>query len=109
MLPSGCIFADKGPAAFVEGDDSQELLVLLALVTSLCFRTLVDLQMAFGSYEVGVIQRTPVPHLAAADKITLATLAHRAWSLKRTLDTRTETSHAFTLPALLLVDGRDPG
>ena len=65
--------------------------------------------MAFGSYEVGVIQRTPIPQLAAADKVTLATLAHRAWSLKRTLDIRTETSHAFTLPALLLVDGYDPG
>ena len=36
-MPAGCIFADKGPAAFVEGDDSQELLVLLALVTSFEF------------------------------------------------------------------------
>jgi len=61
--------------------------------------------MAFGSYEVGVIQRTPVPDLAPADEEALAALARRAWSLKRSLDTRTETSHAFALPALLQVAG----
>jgi len=89
----------------VENNSQDHLLPLLALMNSQVFRMLVDLQMAFGSYEVGVIQRTPIPHLAAADKNTLATLAHRAWSLKRMLDTRTETSHAFTLPAFLQVEG----
>ncbi|HOT29796.1 MAG TPA: hypothetical protein PLU72_16585, partial [Candidatus Ozemobacteraceae bacterium] len=57
--------------------------------------------MAFGSFEVGVIQRTPVPELSAADREALAGLARRAWALKRSLDTRNETSHAFELPALL--------
>jgi hypothetical protein len=61
--------------------------------------------MAFGSFEVGVIQRTPVPAISKSDKGSLANLAHRAWSLKRSLDTRTATSHAFTLPALLQVQG----
>ena len=60
----------------------------------------------FGSYEVGVIQRTPVPDLTPADEAALASLARRAWSLKRSLDTRTETSHAFVLPALLQMQGR---
>ncbi len=100
VMPAGCIFADKGPAAFVAHNISRELLALLATLNSSSFRSLVDLQMAFGSFEVGVIQRTPVPHLTTADKSTLATLVHRAWSLKRSLDTRNETSHAFTLPAL---------
>jgi len=105
VMPAGCIFADKGPAAFVAQNISQELLALLATVNSSGFRSLVDLQMAFGSFEVGVIQRTPVPDLTTADKTTLAALANRAWSLKRSLDTRNETSHAFTLPALLHVEG----
>ncbi|MCC6130026.1 MAG: type II restriction endonuclease subunit M [Acidobacteria bacterium] len=56
---------------------------------------------AARSYEVGIIQRTPVPDLTLADESTLASLARRAWSLKRSLDTRTENSHAFNLPALL--------
>ncbi|MEZ4390234.1 MAG: hypothetical protein R3A48_03985 [Polyangiales bacterium] len=54
--------------------------------------------MAFGSYEVGVIQRTPVPNLLDLDHATLSKWSRRAWSLKRALDTVDETSHAFILP-----------
>jgi hypothetical protein len=63
--------------------------------------------MAFGSYEVGVIQRTPVPVLTPEVTQCLATLAHRAWSLKYSLDTASETSHVFRLPALLQVPGEN--
>jgi hypothetical protein len=100
-LPRGCIFADKGPAAFVADDAPDDLLALLALVNSHAFGLLVSLQMAFGSYEVGVIQKTPVPNLTADQQATLAALTRRAWSLKRTLDTIEETSHAFLVPAAL--------
>ncbi|EIC22701.1 BREX-1 system adenine-specific DNA-methyltransferase PglX [Thiorhodovibrio frisius] len=104
-MPAGCIFADKGPAAFVANDDPEELLALLALTNSRAFFLLVSLQMAFGSYEVGVIQKTPIPPLTTDQQTELATLARRAWSLKRALDTGNQTSHAFTLPALLQVEG----
>ena len=104
-MPAGCVFADKGPAAFVENDSSDDLLALLAIVNARAFRALVDLQMAFGSYEVGVIQRTPVPSLTLSTSSALAILARRAWRLKHSLDTRTEPSHAFLQPALLQVDG----
>lgn len=106
-MPAGCIFADKGPAAFVVTDDSDVLLALLAIANSLAFKALVNVQMAFGSYEVGVIERTPVPELTGASVNDLAKFARRAWSLKRFLDTRTETAHAFGLPALLQVSGAD--
>ncbi|MDD5035901.1 MAG: hypothetical protein PHE55_14220 [Methylococcaceae bacterium] len=99
-LPAGCIFGHKGPAAFVADDNPDELLALLALTNSRAFGLLVSLQMAFGSYEVGVIQKTPIPPLNT-DHRPLTTLAKRAWSLKRTLDTIKETSHAFLLPAAL--------
>ena len=109
-MPEGCIFADKGPAAFDVGDRAIALLSLLAVGNSEPFRILVSLQLArtelAQSYEVGVIQRTPVPDLTPADEAALATLARRAWSLKRSLDTRTETSHAFVMPALLQMQGR---
>lgn len=100
-MPSGCLFGHKGPAAFAENDDPDELLALLALTNSRAFSLLVSLQMAFGSYEVGVIQRTPVPSLTEAQRRQLASLACRAWSLKRTADSVNETSHAFVLPAAL--------
>ena len=110
-MPAGCIFADKGPAAFVENDEIGELLTLASITNSRAFGLLVSLQLArtelAQSYEVGLIQTTPVPTLIDSDRDALARLARRAWSLKRSLDTRTEISHAFTLPALLQVAGAD--
>ncbi len=96
-MPAGCVFADKGPAAFVESDDSEELLGLLALTNSQPFRGLVEIQMAFGSYEVGVMQRTVLP---ATTDPHLAAPAIQAWSIKRSRDTVNLTSHAFIAPAL---------
>ena len=107
VMPADCIFADKGPAAFVANDNPEELLALLAVANSRPFSILVELQLAAAdaaarSYEVGVIQKTPVPPLNPEQRQQLAALARRAWSQKRTLDTATETSHAFLLPAVLL-------
>lgn len=61
--------------------------------------------MAFGSYEAGVVQRTPVPDLSGPEAERLGELALRCVEIKRGLDTADETSHAFTLPALLQVGG----
>lgn len=104
-MPAGCVFGHKGPCIFVAADRKQELLALLAIANATSFRLLVDLQMAFGSFEVGVVQRTPVPDLTVDDQNCLGSLGSRAWSIRRSLDTSTETSHAFTLPALLQVSG----
>jgi hypothetical protein len=105
-LPAGCIFADKGPAAFVDGDDPQRLLSICAIINSAPFGKLVSVQLArtelAQSFEVGLIQQTPVPDLTHVQRDDLAALARSAWSIQRTLDTTTETSHAFVLPALLL-------
>jgi hypothetical protein len=108
-MPAGCIFADKGPAAFSQNDDSQDLLVLAAITNSGAFALLVSLQLArtelAQSYEVGLIQSTPVPNLNAEERESFATFGRRSWSLRRSLDTCTETSHAFGLPALLQATG----
>ncbi|MFA7679135.1 type II restriction endonuclease subunit M [Pseudomonas aeruginosa] len=101
VLPAGCVFSSKGPAAFVDNGQNRKTLALLAIVVSSAFRHLVALQMASVSFEVGVIQQTPVPDLNSDQQNKLAALARQAWSLKRTLDTIEETSHAFALPAAL--------
>lgn len=109
ILPSGSIFADKGPAAFVRDNDPQALMALCAILNSGAFSALVAVQLArtelAQSFEVGLIQQTPVPDLTAQDTADLSNLARRSWSLKHRIDTRTETSHAFLLPALLQMDG----
>lgn len=104
-LPAGSIFGDKGPAVLVEGDKSSALLALLALANSTPFQLLVEIQMSSGSYEVGVIQRTPVPNLQGGAEEALSRLARRGWSLRRSLDTCSEVSHAFVMPAVLQVEG----
>lgn len=108
VLPSGCIFGHKGPAVFVEANSTDKLLALCAVMNSAPFKYLVAVQVAAAdaaarSYEVGVIQNTPVPTLAATECIALSRLAQRAWSLKRTLDSVVETSNAFLLPVPLRI------
>lgn len=100
-LPARCIFADVGPSAFVDDDTDDELLLLLAICNSSAFRLMVSFLISFGKYEVGAIQRMPIPSINKKGKEELVAHALRAWSLKRTLDTIEETSHAFLMPATL--------
>lgn len=100
-LPAGVIFADKGPAIF-----TSRPLEWLGLLQSRPFAALVSLQLgaadaAARSYEVGIIQRTPVPR----DVHGLADLARKAVDARRRLEWGDETSHLFWLPILLQADG----
>ncbi len=108
ILPSGCIFADKGPAIFVANNSTSLLLALCSLLNSQPFRLLVSIQIArielAQSYEVGLVQQTPIPDLDGTNIRTLATTAQRAWTFKRTVSTATERSQAFISPALLQLD-----
>jgi len=101
-MPAGCIFSDKGPVVFVENNDVMVLSALLSVANSQVFKSLVKLQMAFGSYEVGVIQRTPVPdRLQSRINDSIAHLARTAYDIKRCEDHGNETAHAFSLPNLI--------
>jgi len=105
-LPSGCIFGHKGPSAYVPDDDPEELLALLAVMNSVVFESLVKLQLgaataAARSYEVGVIQRTPIPADLDRTQKGLSALAHEAYDLQCDRDRTDETTHAFCLPALV--------
>lgn len=105
-VPRGSVFSVAGKMAFVE---QKELPEFLALFNALAFDKFIAFfagKVGGVQYEVGLIQSVPVPELNKPDRTRLQVLARRAWSLKCGLDTRTETSHAFTLPALLqVVDG----
>jgi len=104
-MPQGCIFADKGPAIFVGNNSVETLLALCALINSQAFGLLVSVQLArtelAQSFEVGLIQQTPIPEVNSTQEATLTALTRLAWSLKRTLDTVEETSHAFLVPIAL--------
>lgn len=105
VMPEASIFADKGPAAFIVDNDPEALLALCAILNSKAFGLLVSVQLArtelAQSFEVGLIQQTPIPDLTKEQQAVLANLARRAWSLTRSLDVNKETSHAFYLPSAL--------
>lgn len=113
-IPAGCVFSHNGPMVFMP---DAELMALSGLLNGTAFHSLVQVQMARGhggsvqslTYEVGMIAITPLPRLTNVDRNALARLSLRAWSLKRSQDSRVETSHAFTHPGLLQTSGKDLG
>src|SRR5690606_9586366 len=95
-LPRGSSFGHKGP--LVTGDAG---LAVLALMASQPFIALIGLQLAAAaaaarSYEVGLVQRIPVPDLNESTMGALASRANNAWAVKRALDSAVQASHAFT-------------
>lgn len=101
-LPEGCIFSDKGPTVFLRDDDDVQTLTAMAIANSSAYSLLVSLQIAVGSYEAGVILRTPIPQIGEADAQRLSEMSVQSWSLKRRLDETNETSLAFVLPVELI-------
>lgn len=114
ILPRGCIFSDKGPAAFVDNDDEDEILAFLAIASTRVFKALVDTQLAAAdakpggaarSYEVGLIQRTPIPSVDIESKRILKDLALKLWQLHQEDDICNETSRIFNRPFVLFESG----
>lgn len=105
IQPAGCVFSDKAPSAFVD-----EIPTWLGLLQSAAFSALAGIQLAAAdaaarSYEVGIIQQTPVPSLSRSQRIQLSELALHCVDLKRTVDTANEVSHLFQIPSLLQTKG----
>ena len=101
VLPSGSTFGHKGPAAFIS---RQELLDYLSLANSNIFSTLITLQMSFGAYEVGVIQRTPIVEKINGN-LGVNQIALSCINLKCSFSTPNEISHIFCSPARLQTSG----
>jgi hypothetical protein len=102
ILPEGCIFADKGPAIFTKND--EDTWYLLGLANSAPAEYLLKGLMSFGSWEVGVIKRLPVPEPSPAQRECIGTLARQIHDAKAVWDTGNETSTRFTRPWLLRED-----
>jgi hypothetical protein len=99
-IPCACIFSHKGPAVLLNNDEPIELSTLMAVVNSKTFQFLVELQMAFGSYEIGVIKQTPLPAFEA-DVENSSPLILEAHDLQRDGDRGDEVTHAFGVPDLV--------
>lgn len=103
LLPSACVFADKGPSGFVPY--LSRILSFLGLFNSECYQLMLSLQQGSRAWEVGTVQKTAIPSLD--DDEDLRQCSRRIWFLKKSLDVFYEDTHAFTLPALLEVQGEN--
>ena len=99
VLPEGCIFADKGPAIFPK--NAEDTWYLLGLANAAPAEYLLKGLMSFGSWEVGVIKRLPVPEPNPAQRETISAFARQIHDAKAAWDTGNETSTRFTRPWLL--------
>lgn len=99
VLPSNSIISVRGSGIYVDKPE-----VFLAFMSSSAVDYLMKMvsgRDAHPQFDGGDISLLPLPHFSQDVENRLTELARRAWSLKRTLDTVEETSHAFVLPAAL--------
>lgn len=99
IMPEGCVFGHKGPAIFPVRDG--ETWFLLGIGNSAPAEYLLKGLMSFGSWEVGVIKRLPVPEPGPAQRKRIAELAQMLHDAKAGWDTGNETSTRFERPRLL--------
>ncbi|MBI2199772.1 MAG: hypothetical protein HYU42_14410 [Candidatus Rokubacteria bacterium] len=101
-MPGGCIFGHKGPAIFPKDPaDSDYLLGVLnsSIVFYLCKARTSREQMG-GRWEVGVIQKLPIPRPGAEPRQHIASLARHIHDAKAAWAGGNETSTRFREPWL---------
>lgn len=101
LMPAGCVFSVRGYSAFpAEGCELATLALFSSAAFDYIFKTALG-RFGYPEFIVGVLQMLPWVEPTTANAEALQRLAKRAWSLKRSLDTVNETSHAFLLPLLI--------
>lgn len=102
VMPEGCVFGHKGPAIFpLRASDTW---FLLGLGNSAPAEYLLMGLMSFGSWEVGVIKRLPVPEPNATQRARMGDLAREIHDAKAAWDAGNETSTRFEQPWLIRSD-----
>lgn len=100
-LPKECVFSVRGYSAFPEPNTKLSTLALFnSSPFDYLFKTALG-RFGYPEFIVGILQIMPWPEMAQDTSKRLAERGLRSWSLKRQLDTVSEISHAFLLPAAL--------
>jgi hypothetical protein len=104
-LPSGSIISVRGSGIYAS---KQDLLSVAAIFSSAAFDFLVKVMLGrFGhpQFDNGTLCLTPVPPSVFRDGGVMGTTAAACIALLRNLDSASDTSHLFYLPALFQVSG----
>jgi hypothetical protein len=99
VMPKGCVFGHKGPAIFPY--DELDTYFLLGIGNSALAEYLLQSLTSFGSWEVGVIKRLPVPDASLINRQIVSELACGIHDGKAQWDKGNETSTRFAAPWLV--------
>jgi hypothetical protein len=97
-FPEGCRFDKNGPVLFSEKND---LLYILGVLNSQCFQNLLNLVVAWGSYETGIIEKMPIPLLDRIKSSNLDSYVLDSLNILQSKNMHSEINNLFTRPALL--------
>ncbi|MYF79710.1 MAG: hypothetical protein F4180_07645 [Chloroflexi bacterium] len=98
-LPPGAVFGKKGPIILPKLD--ADTWWLLAILNSYVVEFLLQALMSFGSYEVGVVRKLPIPQPKQDVADRLSSLAMSIHDAKREWDRGNELSTSFERPWVL--------
>jgi hypothetical protein len=114
VLPIGCIFSHKGPAAIVASDT---LPLALGWMNSRIVQALLSASLGAGdettsgtaskSYEIGIVQKLPWPLVEGEGAEIISAAASRATNLTRQAGWFDETGRDFLAPGLCAA-GKNP-
>ena len=99
ILPEGCIFGHKGPAIIPK--DPNTTFYLLGIANSAPAEFTLRGLMSFGSWEVGVIKRLPIPQASGKQMECVSQLAQSIHDTKHKWDSGNELSTSFERPWVL--------
>ena len=106
VMPPGCVFGHKGPAIFPNKD--ADTFYLLGIANSAPAEYLLRGLTSFGSWEVGVIKRLPVPAPSTEQREKITSIAKSIHQAKADWDRGNEVSKAFAAPWLLSGESKEP-
>jgi hypothetical protein len=103
LMPAGCVFSDKGPAILAKKDEDLAFLlgVLNSSVVLYLAKARTSREEMGGRWEIGVIQKLPIPRCAGEAKRHIARLAKSIHDAKLDWDQGNEVSTRFTEPWLI--------
>jgi hypothetical protein len=100
-MPRGTVISTRGNGIYADAD---HLGFDLGFLNSSATDYLIKLTLGRNDhpqFDIGDINTIPVPTVSPELAQQMTALAMRGWSIKRTLDTINETSHAYLLPKVL--------
>lgn len=99
-LPSGCVFDVAGSSVFVQGDNHDNLLYILAFMNSSVFQFLISAISDNRKWQVGLIQVIPWIEPDIGTRQSIISEVKQIYYTARAMRSFIETEHIFTPPPL---------